>query len=538
MNLPSKEALTRASVVLWILDNNMKTETGKPFEFVKHRYMIDYLADEHPHKATIKASQVGWTTAELFDDIHLVGKRNMAVIHTMHNSDFLQSFVRPRVNPLISGNPAIAKLQTSDSEGLKGFGKNFLYFKGANAQSQAISTPADVLKFDELDKSDATTVELFRSRMNFSEYRFVREFSNPTSVNFGIDSSWKLSNQFHWFVKCSHCDHEWFIDFNKSDSHNHYVDQERRIFACGSPSCGKEIYTADRIRGRWVAKYPSRDKVHGYWVNQMMVAWFDARMIIDEFENRTVTYFNSMVLGKAYTPTDMEVSRETILRACVPSNIPRTGVAMGVDQKATEFHWVAMTALGVFAHGKESSWEKIEDLKLKWNAFVVADGRPYPTGPKKLSQKYPDFYVGLGKPISTLETVIWSKKEPVVYYDRVKILDIVANEITNCDLLFREHPYKLEDYIKDWENIYRTTVEEPDGSSKSDWLKKDNKESDYSFATAYARIALSRILVGGSTGMLHEMKRTAGNVTDTVLADGRLETTLAQSVQDTLDNLE
>jgi hypothetical protein len=514
----------------------MKTETGKPFEFVNHRFMIDYLADNHPHKATIKASQVGWTTAELFDDIHLVGKRNMAVIHTMHNNDFLQTFVRPRVNPLISGNPAIAKMQTSDSEGLKGFGKNFLYFKGANAESQAISTPADVLKFDELDKSDPITIELFGSRLSASEYRYVREFSNPTSINYGIDSSWKQSNQLHWFVKCPHCNHDWFIDFEPSDSKNHYVHKELRIFACGK--CERELTNRDRIRGRWVARFPSRDKIHGYWVSQMMVPWFTAEMILDEYEKRSPTYFNSMVLGKAYTPSDLSVNREAILRACVPSHIPQVGVAMGVDQKAAEFHWVAMTAQGVFAHGKEKSWEDIESLKLKWNAIVVADGRPYPTGPKRLAQKYPDFYVGLGKPITTLDTVIWDKKTNTVYYDRVKILDIVADEITNAKLLFRENAYQLEDYIADWENIYRTTVEEPDGRVKSDWLKKANKESDYSFATAYARIALSRILGSTGSGTLLESQTVVGKTTDTMGMDGSLQSTLGSMVDSTLSQFD
>lgn len=529
-----KQALINASVVAWIEDNHFKTETGKPFEFVKHRFMIDYLADDHPHKATIKASQVGWTTAELFDDIHLVGKRGMTTIHTMHNSDFLQSFVRPRVNPLIANNPAIAAMATSDSEGLKGFGQNFLYFKGANAQSQAISTPADVVKFDELDKSDATTVELFRSRMNFSEFRYVREFSNPTAVNYGIDASWKLSNQFHWFVKCGHCNHEWFIDFEPSDEHNHYVDKDKRQFSCGK--CEGEITTADRIRGRWVARFPSHDKIHGYWVNQMMVSWFSAGMIIDAYEDSSITYFNSMILGKAYTPSDMVVDRVAILRACVPSRIPQLGVAMGVDQKASELHWVAMTPQGVFAYGRAKSWEEIETMKLSWNAIVVADGRPYGTGPKLLSQKYPDFYVGLGKPINTLETVIW--KDQTVYYDRTKILDIVAQEIAEAKLLFRQRPYELEEYIKDWANIYRTTVETADGRSKSDWLKKDNKESDYPFATAYARIALSRIIGSTGQGVLMEPQSVVGNATDTVLPDGRLESTLGILLDATFEKID
>ena len=44
----TKQSLANASVLAWIIDGNFVTENRKPVEFVKHRFLIDYLADDHP----------------------------------------------------------------------------------------------------------------------------------------------------------------------------------------------------------------------------------------------------------------------------------------------------------------------------------------------------------------------------------------------------------------------------------------------------------------------------------------------------------
>lgn len=286
--------------------------------------------------------------------------------------------------------------------------------------------------------------------------------------------------------------------------------------------------------GEWIAKYPER-KRHGYWFSQMMAPWVTAERIIEQYEESNIEFFYNFVLGKAYTPSDLLVNRETILRACAPSIIPKIGVVIGVDQNVSEQIWVAGTPQGVFAHGKAKSWEDIEKLKLMWNAIVVCDPQPYPTMPKKMAEKYKDWYLCyLHKEFKSLSMTEW--KGSIVYADRTRLLDVVANEITEAKLLFREKPYALEDYIADWQNIYRTTVEEDDGRSKSKWLKKENKDSDYSLATAYMRVGLSKVL-GGQSTFFEPEARHGSTVTDTITSDGTYETTLNQAVKDTLGRM-
>lgn len=530
---PDKQSLIRASVLAWILDNDFVTENRKAIEFVRHRFFIDYLADDHPDKVSCKCSQVGATVLEAIDDFHLAGLRKMNVIHTLHTSDVIKGLITPKINPLIEYNPAIKSLLKVDSESIKQFGDNYVFYRGANAESQAISISADVLKIDELDRSNATVAEMFQSRLDASDYKWLRRFSNPSSQGFGVDALYKDSNQYHWFVRCHHCGHRWFLDFDKKEK-NHYIDKEKLIYACGK--CDEEISNEDRINGEWIAKHPSRDYRHGYWFSQLMAPWISAEEIMRKQRSTSTDYFCNFVLGKAYTPSDLVIDRKAILRACSPSAITRTNCALGVDNGVVKT-WVLGTPAGIFAHGRTESWEEIERLILMYRPVTVIDPNPYPITPQALVDKYKgQVFICYFKESKDANIVDWGIKNKfgVVYADRTKSLDVVANEIISQDILFRETPYALEDYIEQWGNIYRATVEEEDGRSVSKWLKKEGKLNDYALATVYWRLALSRIVGSFGDSKMVEPPSHAKQKAD-VIVDGRLVTDLGQRIQDALD---
>lgn len=490
-------ALEASSTLAWIYFNKFVTEKKQPFEFVKHRFLIDYIADEHEDICCPKCSQIGATLIETFDDFHQAGEKGLNVIHTLQNSDVIKGFVVPKVDPIIAFNPKINAMLRSDSQNLKQFNDGYVFFRGANSTSQAINISADILKIDEIDRSDQDVVSTFTSRTDYSEAPRIKRFSNPSSVGFGVDALWQDSNQFHWFIECHHCNHEWFIDFWRKDGEqNHYVDIARAIYACGK--CDRELSDDDRIFGRWVEKYPTRKHRHGYWFSQMMSPWFSAARIINKYETLPLDVFYNFTLGKAYTPQDMNVDRAAVLRACAPSHIQRNFVSIGVDQDAGGQYYVCMTPQGIFEHGYVDSWDKIEHLKLMYKAIVVCDPNPYSTVPKQLASKYSDWYLCYFKQMDGLSSVQWKEAEKVVYADRTRVIDIRANEIVNARMLYRERPYELEDIIAHWNNLYRTTEEKEDGKVRSIWVKKDDKQSDYPFAEVYARIGLSQLLGGES----------------------------------------
>lgn len=526
------DALISSSPLAWVALNNFVQENQQPVEYKDHRFLIQPMNDMSPDLVVKKSAQVGFSVLAIFKSIWLCKYMGMNVIYVLPTQNLSKDFVTPKVNPLIMSNPKIMELITQDRESLKRIGDRNLFFRGAASEREAISITGDVLVLDEYDRmTDMTIVNMYDSRLQASKFSWRWRFSNPSQLGFGVDGLYQDSDQMHWFIKCD-CGHEWYIDFEANDQ-NHYIDQELRLYVCGK--CNQQITDKQRRNGRWVAKYPNR-KRRGYWISQLMAPWVSADRILEQKDDSSEDFFHNFVLGKAYTPSDLVVNRETILRACSPGTIPKVGVAMGVDQNVSEQIWVAGTSQGIFAHGKTKSWEELERLKLTWNAVVVSDPAPYPTHPKILAEKYNDFYLCYFKEMKDLSVLEW--KNSIVYADRTRLLDIVANEITEAKLLFRESPYQLEDYIADWNNLYRTTVEENDGRTKSKWLKKDGKESDFSLATAYFRTALSRTLQTGNSSFIEP--NAIHPVKEAYIAkpSGEVEVSLGDIVRDTFENLE
>lgn len=495
------------------------------------------MSDTSTDLVVKKSAQVGFSTLAILKSLWLCKYFEANVIYVLPTQNLMKDFVAPKVDPLISSNPVIAEMVNKDRENLKQIGDRFLYFKGAASEREAIAISGDILILDEFDRMPSMAiVNTYDSRLQASKLGWRWRFSNPSQVGFGVDALYQDSDQMHWMCKCD-CGFESFIDFDPDtyeEMKNHYINVELKQYVCGK--CEQHITDEQRINGRWVARYPSR-KRRGYWISQLMAPWVTVERILEQKEESSIDFFYNFVLGKAYTPSDLIVNRETILRACAPSTIPKLNVVIGVDQNASEQIWVAGTPQGVFAHGKAHSWEEIETLKLMWNAIVVADPAPYPTKPKQLAGKYNDFYLCYFKEMRDLSLLQWKEGESIVYADRTRLLDTVANEITEARLLFREKPYELEDYIADWNNIYRTTVEKPDGRMVTTWMKKENRESDFSFATAYMRIGLSRVLNSGTSEFVEGKLGRPDNVTDTYNEDGRLQTDLSDIVNETLADL-
>lgn len=538
------KTLEASSALAWVSLNNFVNENQQPIEFKDHRFMLDIYADEHPDIVCKKSAQVGFSVMAILKCLWIIKYAGLNIIYVLPTDNLMKDFVVPKVNPLIYSNPSIRDSMESDRENLKSINKRFLYFSGASTDRQAISKTADVLILDEFDRMPSMqVVNTFDSRLQASKSPKRWRFSNPSQIGFGVDGLYNDSDQMHWFVTCTQCGYKSYMDFAKEigwtdrngDHFSHYVDQERRIYACGQ--CDKEITNDNRRNGEWIAKHPNH-KRRGYWISQMMAPWVSAERIIEQKEESNIEFFHNFVLGKAYTPSDMVVNRESILRATAPSIIARSQVSIGVDQDAGGCYYVCMTPQGIFSHGYVKSWEEIEHLKLMYNAIVVCDPNPYQAMPKQMAAKYSDWYLCYFKNLDGLSSIQWKEKEQIVYADRTRVIDIRANEIVNARLLYREHVHELEDVIKHWNNLYRTTVEAEDGRVKSTWIKKDDKQSDYPFAEVYARIGLSQLL-GGSSDLVDGSIEADTPITNISTTDGeKLTVDFSGILADTMADME
>lgn len=538
------EKLMSSSALAWVALNEFKNENQQPIEFRDHRFMIDIYADNSEDIVCRKSAQVGFSVMAILKSLWETKYNGQNVIYALPSRNIVNDFVKPKVNPLIAINPKISGMLSDDSVSYKRVGDRNLFFKGGFSDRDAISITGDILVIDEYDRMpNMQVVNTFDSRLQASKNPRRWRFSNPSQVGYGVDGLYQDSDQMHWLVTCQECGYRTYIDFAKEEAfisgegetfHSHYVDPKRRIYACGQ--CDAELSDDDRRNGLWIARYPDRNR-RGYWISQMMAPWVTAARILDQKDDSSIEFFYNFVLGKAYTPTDMVVNREVILRACAPSTITKQHVVIGVDQDAGGQYFVAMTPQGIFAHGYVDGWEKIEHLKLMYNAIVVCDPNPYSAMPKQMAAKYSDWYNCYFKSIDGLSAVQWKEKEKVVYADRTRAMDIVANEIVTAKLLFREHAYDIEDIIAHWHNLYRTTVEKEDGRMKSEWIKKDGKQSDYPFAMLYARIGLSQLMGGQSEFIEPDVGDVPTNVTIVEAAtdnSGDLTIDLGSIVEDTM----
>lgn len=538
----SPDNLYTSSVLAWITNNGFVNENQVPIEFRNHRFMIDIYSDDSDDIVCRKSAQVGFSVFSILKSLHELKYERRNIIYALPTKNVVQDFVVPKVNPLISSNAAIKNDMGSDSVSLKKLADRFIYFKGGS-EREAISVSADTLVIDEYDRMpDMNIVTMFDSRLQAAEKPRRRRFSNPSQVGFGVDGLYTDSDQMMWFVTCGHCGYKSYMDIahesyevGTTTRKTHYIDVERQIFACGK--CQQLITDQDRRNGEWIPRYANK-KRRGYWISQMMAPWVSAKRILEQKEEMDIATFHAFVLGKAYTPSDMLVDRSAILRASAPSNIEKTPVAIGVDQDAGGQYYVCMTPRGVFDYGYVDSWDKIEHLKLMYNAIVVCDPNPYQAIPKQLAKKYNDWYLCYFKSLDGLSSIMWKGKESVVYADRTRIIDIVANEIVNAKMLFRLTEHQLEEMIRHWANLYRTTEEKEDGRVKSVWVKKDGKQSDFPFAMTYARIGLSRVM-GAESLFIEPTLPDKNKVTNIETNDGVTMTVdLTQNVADTLAELE
>lgn len=531
LRLMNQDALIAASPLAWLTFNPTITENQKVLEFTNHRFLIDLYADMHDDIVVIKSAQVGESVERIFKALWCAQYMKANIIYVLPTKNIIDDFVVPKVNPIIAANPHVKALIKSDSRSLKQVGDRFIYFSGAFSETAAIMKSADILIMDELDRmKQMSIVNMFDSRLQASEMGVRKQgirwrLSNPSQLNFGVHALWLDSDMRYWFVDCSHCGHKAWMDFTKEEMYtnkegeprySHYVDRNKEIYACGN--CDKEIYDQDRRMGRWIARFPDRHR-HGYWISQMMAPWVSAKRILEQEAESNIEFFYNFVLGKAYTPTDMIVDRAAIIRATAPSTIMRSQVVIGVDQDAGGQYYVCMTPQGIFDHGYVDAWEKIEHLKLMYNAIVVCDPNPYQAMPKQMAAKYSDWYLCYFKNLDGMSAVQWKDKEQIVYADRTRVIDIRANEIVHARLLYRERVHELEDVIAHWNNLYRTTEEKEDGRIKSTWIKKEDRQSDYPFAEVYARIGLNLVLGGDST-FLDPSQAPESKVTNITTNDG------------------
>jgi hypothetical protein len=347
----------------WI-EKNTKLRK-KPFSFKGYEFQDKIVSDMHQNMSVIKCSQVGLTEVQ-FRKFAAFLTRNIGVsaIFTLPTDDMSRRVSTTRFGPMLAESPvfnlgAEKPIRRMD---LYQINQSFGYFVG-NKESDATSINADAVFHDEVDLSDQEMLGLFQSRLQGSEYRITQGFSTPTFEGFGIDASFRNSDQHEYMTRCEHCNHYSLPEFtpkhivipglsgdindlteidadiaNTLDLANAYVRCDH---------CGEKLNLHDPSLREWVPRHAGR-RGRGYRVTPFATPRLTIEYIVDQLiqykQKDSLRRFYNTVLGQPYNDSNARLSELEIRAVMHGSTIPNLGkvpVMVGIDMGIT-CHMVIM----------------------------------------------------------------------------------------------------------------------------------------------------------------------------------------------------
>lgn len=379
----------------WIVKNRFVNENGIQMEFEDRSFLIDPLCDEAPILVVAKCSQIGFSTVSIFKSMFHNIKYGHNIIYTLPTDSDANEFAKAKTNLIIANNPSIKANMIDDSLHTKSFrtldGKNvgFWFMKGTYGQSAAIMQTADILIKDEFDRSNQSVLNQYKSRIKASSYKREWEFSNPSFPLFGVDATWEMSDQKHFFYKCPKCGHWSYITYEQESfdrGNTHHVCKERKEYVCGA--CN-EVLDRRAAKKQWVKKWNDETDISGYWISQMMAPWISAAELIRDEKLMLPDVFANFDLGRPYSSNSASLDPSNIIKniqydenGYVKRNPGKVRV-MGIDQGGTidnpKFYCVKGTEEGIddiiLLHGEEQLHNYI---KMNNVNIITIDNAPYP----------------------------------------------------------------------------------------------------------------------------------------------------------------
>lgn len=483
--------LEQLSVIAWITNNSIRTETGDVLDFNKYRFMYAVYCDRSALMCCMKCAQIGFTTYEILKTAHECKNDGIDIIYVLPTADDVKKFSGGKTNKMIMQNPVLQSW-TSDKDSIeqKQFGKNTIYYQGSWTERAALMITAKKLVVDEYDRCKPAIVEQYDSRLQSISNPKKAFFSNPSIPDFGIDKLYKQSDQKKWHITHS-CKQTFVMD----ESCVNYILE---IYQC--PKCLGEISDEERRMGEW--KATSEGKWSGYWIPLWIAPWMSAKKIAEYKREKTGEYFANFVAGLPYVGGGNKVSAQTIIKCLDKTTNDQEGrVIIGVDT-GLPIHYTLANKSGYFHYGKCSDpstgkdpYDELEGLLKRFpSSIIVADQGGDLIGIRKLQAKYPGrvFLVWYRRDTKNQEIITWGKDMEYgkVVVDRNRLIQLFIDEMMDKRVTFNGTEAEWQDYIVHWMNIYRTWEENGLGVREFKWERTG--QDHWVHATMYARVGIDK----------------------------------------------
>lgn len=450
-------------------------------------------------------------------------------------------YAATRVKKPILTSPEYKKILAggnSSSTQLIEFGKGMIKFVGANVESDFVEYAADAYYVEETDKIQTwSNVELGKSRLQASIFKFKRWVSNPSTKDGKIWEMYLESDQQVWVARCTSCgefsEMDWFdtVVTTNRDSQGNVVSYSLRDEEWG-PNCGRDIHvkcpkchtgSLQRFHkdNHWYSKAPGK-LVEGYHAPSIISPLVSVEEMWTEFirarANPTLLqWFYNMRLGLPFTTQGNSIPTE-LLAACsdpkylmeitpdsakVVEGVHKGPCSMGVDVSASRLD-IRISAL---QEGKRvavyfgklvgpNRWAELHDLGERYNVQCCCIDIA-PEGEKTLEfqqeAKFPVWrvkYQGAG----TNRGMSFNQSDRILNIDRTIALDKAYTQLKTKKNVLPGNFLSIfgGDYVKEMISLIRELSEGRDGAAKFDWTGPP--ETDHSrHADAYDMLAAEAI---------------------------------------------
>ena len=491
--------LAQTSVLAFIKENQIKTETGVVVDFDDHPFLVDIYADRSRFICSMKAAQIGFTTYEIIKSAHEARNEGIDIIYVLPTADDVKQFSGGKTNRIIDNNPVMQEwTKDKDSVEQKRWGNHTIYYRGSWTERTALMISAQKLIVDELDRCKPAIVEQYDSRLQHTVNPRKAFFSNPSLPDFGIDKYWKLSDQKKWHIT-HECGNEYPMEEN-------CINYKQELYIC--PHCDGEI-TAKHIKlGRWLAT--SEGEWSGYWIPLWINPRFTAEKISTYKKTKTPEYFANFVAGLPYVNMNDALTQRTLEKNLIPEVNEQEGrVIIGLDT-GHNLHYTMMNKQGIFYHGYCPSvaenpepnydpYTEIEKRLIQYpNSILIADQGGDLIGIRKLQAKYVGrvFLCWFTKETKNQTLIRWGENEEYgkVLADRNRVIQLAVDQLNEGRLLINGSVEDWQPYFTHWLNIYRAKeiTDENEPSYGWRWVWKRKGADHWALSTVYALIGMDR----------------------------------------------
>jgi len=465
---------------LFSFAQSLKTESGVPFDFVNHPYLIDIFKDDKPARLVIeKGSQLGLTTFSLIRSIFscLQGRN---VVFFFPTDSGVNDVSRAKVSPLIENNAYLrSQVSSTDSAHLKRIGTGHMFMRGLTSSIQALSVSADELFFDELDEIDPTARQIAEERLSHSAYGRIVEISTPSFPDYGIDRAFLQSDQHHWLIKCAGCSRETNLVSEFPDC----IVGDQYQCRCG--------HVLDRLAGRWVPRFPERKDVRGYHVTQLISPLISPAAIMAKYRNAVSrSEFMRKVIGIPYVESDDRLTLDQVYACCGNEGLQSSSdspCVMGVDVGRV-LHVVLMRDNRVVWLGEVPAFDDLHRFMDRYSITAcVVDALPETRMVEAFKARYPrrvfsNYYQDGLKAMNQ-----WDSDKCISKSQRTILHDMVAHKVREGHIGFPRREL-CQEFATMLCNLIRVLEEDEETGDRKFVYRKVGADH-YRHALGYAMLA-------------------------------------------------